>query len=126
MCPFRVRSYSPVSNSQIFTVPSSELLASWVYCGWNDRQVTLARCPFMACLGGATGLYRSSIFTSAFGPVLQLANCSSRTFTCSSRLLIFFWSRMMLVHLFSSFFPSGSTSSRLSFTSSAKAFAVAS
>jgi hypothetical protein len=52
VCPLSVRSKSPVSNSHILTVPSSEEVASWVYCGWNASEVMLPLCPLSSNLGG--------------------------------------------------------------------------
>ena len=46
VCPRRVRSRSPVSNYQIFIVPSSELVASVEYWGWKASAVILDLCPF--------------------------------------------------------------------------------
>ena len=125
VCPFNVRSKSPVSNYHILIDPSSEEVANWVYWGWNAIDVTVALWPAIVNFAGVFGKYKSSMFMFLFptGPP-PLANSSSRLCTFSSRVDIFFWSERMDFHLIYSFLPSGSISSRLTSIYCAKTCAV--
>lgn len=53
--PFKVRSNSPVSQSQILRVVSSLAVTILENRGWNDREVTGDRCPVRVCFAGARG-----------------------------------------------------------------------
>lgn len=113
VCPRKVRYRSPVSNYQIFMVPSYELVASEEYCGWKARAVMLDLWPLSSNFGGLIGMqsYSADRSTGPFfaGP----RGISCRFFTTSQRLVIFFWRVRMDFHLSYSLFPSGSTSARL-------------
>ncbi len=121
VCPFKVRSSSPSSQSQILMVVSSEPEAREEKMGWNATQLTGERCDWRVCLAGDRGSQevgswfrrerevgvalsssdwrlelrdsRSIIYIGWFSLTIRIFCYLDPTFFCSLTTLVHFFSR---------------------------------
>ena len=135
VCPFSVRSNSPVSQSQIFTVAASLADAITLNVGWNATLSTCPRCPVSTYAAGALGTQsvwraarlagdsdnsscsealrfsRSMIYQRIVCPNIVEILVKIMTLDRKTCMRTFFCNRITLVHFFSSsptYFPFGS------------------